>query len=126
MHSINFKFFFVAIALVCISIIFYPRENYSQNTSKAPLASGLYEGIEFPPHWDSCKNDQECEVIPGLCGAWLCVNKQFSIKLKEQIHHKQLAIDCLFRIIPKPEAICSDGTCKLKNSTDPFAQEKQE
>ncbi len=83
-----------------------------------PAAAETAEQIvnEEHPEFYSCKKDEECVVVKGLCDEWRVVNIANEKKLTDAINYLTMAVNCkeyaTYR--PKPGAGCTpDRLCQL-------------
>lgn len=61
--------------------------------------------------WHPCRKNDECVIVSGVCGGWEAVPRAFEADLIQRIQNINAEIDCMSRTMPKPLAVCLEGTC---------------
>jgi hypothetical protein len=65
------------------------------------------------PDFSSCKTNNECTLVKGMCGGWVAVNKRKAKDAEE--YFSRMIVDCSKTSWEKPVgAACIKGKCSEK------------
>jgi hypothetical protein len=68
---------------------------------------------DWKRQWKECQKDSDCESVPGICGGWIGVNKEYKEKAEIWSSDQNSVVDCVQspEPDPKPKGECRKNCC---------------